>query len=567
MVGALTPIRSATARMVTASSPSSSRTRSAASTMASSLTGGRAVVVRRLQIGGGRAWLTAGEYHRENNITLVVSLPVVALRVRRVRPRWVLAVVCMSVVIVSLDTTVVNVALAPISVDLGATTTELQWVPDAYLVVYAGLLLLAGAIGDRIGHKRVLAAWSGSVGVLIGWRALMGVGAAAIMPASLALLTSVFTEQRRALALGFWSAAAGGGAAAGPLIGGALLVEWSWRAVFLINVPLVAIALVADAWALTDTAHERRAFDLVGAALSTTAIVAATAGVIESSTWGALSARVVVLYAVGAVATAGFVARQRRAKTSLVDLSWFKDRTLSVPCMVAGGLFFAMTGASFVLMLYLQLVLGYSPLTAGAAILPAVALTMIVAALAGATVNAVGARALMATGMGFLAAGLALFATLTAHSTYWPSILIAGSLFGTGIGLALTPASDAVMGSQAGRRPGVASGIIETVEEVASALGIAVVGAIVTSRFAAGLSGEPAAVAHQANSLATALGAAHHLRSADVAQVSTAFAHAMDVGLWVTAGVSAVTALIALVAMPAKRARSGQPSRVGEPQP
>jgi len=414
-------------------------------------------------------------------------------------------------------------------------------------------LLAAGLV--LFGAGSALASWSGSVGVLIGWRALMGVGAAAIMPASLALLTSVFTEQRRALALGFWSAAAGGGAAAGPLIGGALLVEWSWRAVFLINVPLVAIALVADAWALTDTAHERRAFDLVGAALSTTAIVAATAGVIESSTWGALSARVVVLYAVGAVATAGFVARQRRAKTSLVDLSWFKDRSLSVPCMVAGGLFFAMTGASFVLMLYLQLVLGYSPLTAGAAILPAVALTMIVAALAGATVNAVGARTLMATGMGFLAAGLALFATLTAHSTYWPSILIAGSLFGTGIGLALTPASDAVMGSQAGRRPGVASGIIETVEEVASALGIAVVGAIVTSRFAAGLSGEPAAVARQADSLASSLGAAHHLGTAHVALVSTAFAHAMDIGLWVAAGVSAVTALIVLRAMPAQPSR------------
>ena len=154
-----------------------------------------------------------------------------------------------------------------------ASTTELQWVPDAYLVVYAGLLLLAGAIGDRIGHKRLLAAGlvffgagsvmsslSGSVGVLIACRVVMGVGAAAIMPASLALLTSVFTGERRALALGFWSAAAGGGAAAGPLIGGVLLVEWSWRAVFLVNVPLVAVALAADAWGAAR--HRPRAPDL-----------------------------------------------------------------------------------------------------------------------------------------------------------------------------------------------------------------------------------------------------------------------------------------------------------------
>jgi EmrB/QacA subfamily drug resistance transporter len=486
----------------------------------------------------------------------------------------------MSVVIVSLDTTIVNVALAPISEDLGATTTELQWVPDAYLVVYAGLLLLAGAIGDRIGHKRLLAgglvlfgagsalaSLSGSAGVLIAWRAVMGVGAAAIMPASLAVLTSVFTGERRALALGFWSAAAGAGVAAGPLIGGALLAGWSWRSVFLVNVPLVVVALAADAWALPDTAHQRRVFDVAGAVLATAAIVAVTAAVIESSTWGWLSGRVGLLFASGVVAAVGFVVRQRRAKSALADLSWFRDRRLGVPCVVAGGLFFALTGASFVLMLYLQLVLGYSPLTAGAAILPAVALTMIVAPLAGAIVNTVGARTLMAGGMGFLAAGLALFATLTAHSAYWPSILIAGSLFGIGIGLALTPASDAVMGSRAGQRPGVASGIIETAEELASALGIAVVGAVVTSRFAAGLSGEPAAVAHQADSLAAALGAARRLGADHVAQVSAAFAHAMDIGLWVAAAVSAVTALIALLAMPAQPSVAARDSRSREPQP
>jgi EmrB/QacA subfamily drug resistance transporter len=477
----------------------------------------------------------------------------------RYRPRWVLPAVCMSVVIVSLDTTVVNVALAPLSREMGATITQLQWVSDAYLVVYAGLLLLAGALGDRIGHRRLLiggliifgagsalASVSGSAGVLIAWRAFMGLGAAAIMPASLSLLTSVFTGKRRAAALGFWSAAAGAGVAAGPLIGGALLAEWSWRSVFWINVPLAGIALAADAWALPETARRRQPLDLAGATLATTAIACVTAAVIESPDWGWLSPRAGLLYAVSVLAAAGFAARQRRARFSLVELAWFNDRRLTVPCVVAGGLFFAITGASFVLMLYLQLILGYSPLIAGTAILPAVALTMVTAPLAGTLVATAGTRALMAAGMGLLAAGLAWFATLTPHSAYWPHLFPAGALFGIGVGLALTTASDAVMGSAAGRRPGVASGIIETVEEVASALGIAVTGAIVTSRFAAALTGQPPQVARQAGSLAAALTTAQRYGPAHSRAVATAFAHAMDAGLWVTAAVSAIAALAAL---------------------
>lgn len=477
----------------------------------------------------------------------------------RRRARWVLPAVCMSVVIVSLDTTVVNIALAPIYREMGATTTQLQWVSDAYLVVYAGLLLLAGAIGDRIGHRRLLiggliifgagsalASVSGSAGALIAWRAFMGVGAAAIMPASLSVLTSVFTGKRRAAALGFWSAAAGAGVAAGPLIGGALLAEWSWRSVFWINVPLAGIAVAADAWALPATTRRRQPLDLAGAALATAAIVCVTAAVIESPAWGWVSARTGLLYAVSALAAAGFAARQRQAEVALIELAWFTDRRLSVPCVVAGGLFFAMTGASFVLMLYLQLILGYSPLIAGTAILPAVALTMVTAPLAGTLVATAGARALMAAGMALLAAGLAWFATLTAHSAYWPRIFPAGALFGIGVGLALTPASDAVMGSAAGRRPGAASGIIETVEEIASALGIAVTGAIVTSRFTAALTGQPPQVTRQAGSLPAALTAAQHYGPAHIRAVAAAFAHAMDAGLWATAAVAAVTALAAL---------------------
>jgi EmrB/QacA subfamily drug resistance transporter len=499
---------------------------------------------------------------------------------RVMRPGWVLAAVCLSVVIISLDTTIVNVALAPISEDLGASTTQLQWVPDAYLVVYAGLLLLAGAVGDRIGHKRVLvaglllfgvgsvlAAASTTVDLLIVWRVLMGLGAAAIMPASLATLNATFPADRRAQALGFWSAAAGAGVAAGPIVGGALIAAWHWQAIFLVNIPLVVVSVLADILIVKETPRRKRSLDVAGALLATAAIIAVTAAIIQSPSWGWLDGRTLALYAAAAVALVLFLVRQHTTREPLVALRWLRDRHLAVPSVVAGGLFFALTGASFVLMLYLQLVLGYSVLAAGAAILPAVAVTTVVAPIAGSLVNRVGARLLMTVGMFFLAGGLAVFATLTATSSYWP-ILGGGLLFGAGIGLPLTPATDAVIGSKAGRiSPGIASGIIETVEEVASALGIAVIGAIVTSGFAADLTGQSAAINHAAaNSLAAAVQTAHGYAPHVLVQVRVAFTHAMDLGLWIAAATAAAVAIVAAVAMPSRHRLRDTPTMPAEPE-
>jgi EmrB/QacA subfamily drug resistance transporter len=476
-------------------------------------------------------------------------------------PRWILAALCLSLVIVSLDATIVNVALPRISEDLGASTTQLQWVADAYSVAFAGLLLLAGAIGDRLGHKRLLtaglvvfgagsalAALSPSAGFLIAMRAVMGLGGALVMPASLAALTSAFPGERRAFAIGFWSAAAGAGVAAGPVIGGALLTRWSWPSVFLVNVPLVIVTLAADAFAIPETPRQHRAFDVTGALFSAVAVVAVVAAVIESPARGWSSPQTALLAALGAASAGAFVIRERRARAGLVDLSWFRDRHLTIPCVVAAVLFFAMTGSSFILMQYLQLVLGYSPLTAGAAILPIVGLTMIFAPLSGALVHSLSARNLMAAGMLILAAGLGLLATLTPRTAYW-HILIAGSLFGIGIGVTLTPASDAVMGSRAGQRPGVASGINDTVQELGSALGVAILGAVVAGHFAAGLAHQPASLAGNTGSLAMALGAARHLAPASIAQVRASFTHAMDLALLVAAVASVIAALAALLGM------------------
>jgi EmrB/QacA subfamily drug resistance transporter len=487
-------------------------------------------------------------------------------------PRWTLAALCLSLVIVSLDATIVNVALPRISGDLRASTTQLQWVADAYSVVFAGLLLLAGAIGDRAGHKRVLtaglvvfgagsalAALSPSAGFLIAMRAVMGLGGALIMSASLAALTAAFPGERRAFAIGFWSAAAGAGVAGGPVAGGALLTRWSWQSVFLVNVPLVIIALAADALVIPETPRQHRVFDVTGAVLWTVAVVTVIAAVIESSAWGWSSPRTALLAAAGAASAVLFTVHERRARAGVVDLSWFRDRRLTIACVVAAVLFFAMTGSSFILMQYLQLVLGYSPLTAGAAVLPIVGLTMVFAPLSGALVHTLGARTLMTVGMLFLAGGLALLATLTTHTAYW-HILIAGSLFGIGIGVTLTPASDAVMGSRAAQRPGVASGINDTVQELGSAFGVAILGTVVAEHFAAGLTHQPASVTGNAGSLAMALGAARHLAPAGIAQVRASFTHAMDLALLVAAGTSAAAALVALLGM-TRHTRAVSPGR------
>jgi EmrB/QacA subfamily drug resistance transporter len=476
------------------------------------------------------------------------------------RPGFVLAAICLSVVIVSLDTTVVNVALAALSKNLGASTVQLQWVSDSYLLPYAGLLLLGGAIGDRLGHKRVLlfglaifgagsllASMTSSVDWLIVFRAFMGVGAAAILPASLATLSAAFPPDQRAKALGIWSAAAGGGVAAGPVLGGALMAIGSWRAAFWINIPLVIIAVIVDAVALTDTNRRWRSLDLPGALFATVAVSAFTATVIQFSTWGADSVLTWVMLGTGMLAAAAFCIRQLSASQPMVHLPWFADRRLAIPTLVAAGLFFAMTGASFALMLYLQLVLGYSPLRSGLAILPAVAATTAIAPLAGTYTSKIGPRILMTTGMLFLAAGIAWFATATIEADYWQRLLPASILFGIGIGLTLTPASDAVLRSVAGTQPGVASGIIETAEELGSALGIASVGAIITRQFTNALAHQPSAIHESAGTPAATISLAHTYGSEQVDQVTTAFTNAMDQALWTVAIIAAATAIVALL--------------------
>jgi MFS transporter, DHA2 family, multidrug resistance protein len=300
--------------------------------------------------------------------------------------RWLaLGVLCASVLAIVVDNTVVNVALPTLARDLDADVSELQWVVDAYTLVFAGLLLLAGTLGDRFGRRRALlaglaifglsslaAASAGSAGMLIADRAVMGAGAAFIMPATLSLLITVFPDEReRAMAVGIWAATAGLGVALGPVVGGVLLDHFSWGSIFLVNVPLCAVALLLGLRVVPESRDSAAPHvDWTGAALSGAGLVAFVSAVIEGPVAGWTSGRVLGAGAAAALLLALFVVQQRRAAEPLLDVRLFRDPRFSAASATIMVLFFALFGFLFLATQYLQFVLGYSPSAAGVRVLP-----------------------------------------------------------------------------------------------------------------------------------------------------------------------------------------------------
>ena len=300
--------------------------------------------------------------------------------------RWAaLGVLCASLLAIVVDNTIVNVALPTLARDLGADVSELQWVVDAYTLVFAALLLLAGALGDRFGRRRTLlaglavfglasaaAAYSGGVDRLILARAVMGAGAAFIMPATLSLLISVFTDAReRALAVGLWAATAGLGVALGPVVGGLLLERFWWGSIFIVNVPLCVLAIVVGRRVIPESRDPvARRIDWTGAALSGAGLLAFVWAVIEAPAKGWTSAAVLAAGALAAVAFTAFVVQQRRAAEPLLDLRLFRNPRFTAASATIMVLFFALFGFLFLATQYLQFVLGYSPSAAGVRVLP-----------------------------------------------------------------------------------------------------------------------------------------------------------------------------------------------------
>lgn len=418
------------------------------------------------------------------------------------RPPWVLAVLCVALALVVSGVASLNIALPDIARELGASQTDLQWIVDAYALVFAALLLPAGALGDRFGRKGVLmaglvvlggayvaAVWATSPETVIAARAVAGIGAAAIMPVTLSIITTVFPAAERDRAVAVWAGVAGAGAILGLLLSGVLL-EWaSWEWVFAVNTIWAALALVAIAVVVpTSRDPEDAPLDPVGAVLSATGLGAVVFAIIEAPQHGWLD-RVTLASLLGGLALiAGFLAWELRQSKPMLDPRLFRERGFSAGALAIALQFFCLFGFIFVVLQYLQFVLGYSPLEAALAIVPmAVMLIATSRRIAPRLARRHGPGTAIAAGLVLMAAALGVLAWLDVSSTYWH--LASGLvLFGTGAGLSAPPATTAIVNSLPQAKQGVASAVNDTSRELGGALGIAVLGSLLTDRYASGVS-------------------------------------------------------------------------------
>jgi EmrB/QacA subfamily drug resistance transporter len=448
--------------------------------------------------------------------------------------RWyTLGVLCLSLLVIVVDSTIVNVALPTLTRELHASTSGLQWIVDAYTLTFAALLLLAGTIADRYGRHRALAAGlavfaAGSLAAafthttaeLISARAVMGIGGAFIMPATLSIIIAVFTDPaERIKAIGLWSAVSGLGVAIGPVAGGWLLAHFSWDSIFLVNLPIVAVALVAGRWLIPASRAPRAGrLDLTGAVLSVATFSVLTYAIIEAPGNGWLSVTTLGLFAASIALLGAFVAWEARSDHPMLPLHLFRNPRFTGAGATITVLFFALSGAVFLNSQILQFVLGYSPLAAGVRALPSAAALAVFSPIGAALAKRAGTLVPVALGLTAVTGGLVLFATATAASGYGHYIL-AMVVVCAGIGLAMSAATSASMQELPPAMAGVGSAVNDTTRNMGSVLGVAVIGSITASVFASRM----AHLAHgTVGSLGAAAVAAHHAGGA----YGTSLAHA-----------------------------------------
>ncbi len=434
----------------------------------------------------------------------------------------VLRVMCLALMMVVASVASLNVALPEIAGDIGATQTQLQWIVDAYALAFAALLLPAGAIGDRFGRKPVLVLGLSLFGIasfaalflhspaeLIGLRALMGVGAAFVMPVTLSVITTVFPPEERGKAVGTWVGVAAGGGVLGLLISG-LLLEWlSWPSIFALNVVLAAVALVGTIAIVPATRESRPPrLDPVGTILSAGALAALVFGVIEGPEQGWSGTTTVAALATAATGIVAFVLWELRRREPMLDPRNFVRRGFGAGSLSITVQFFAMFGFLFLALTYLQLVKGYSPLHASAALLPMALVVIPLSRVAPRLAGRVGVRVAGTAGLTLMAAGFAVFATLETGSSYW--LFLAGLIpLGAGMALAGAPATTAIVASLPHEKQGVASAVNDVSRELGGALGIAVLGSIFNSGYRSAVEAQaatlpPEAAEHVTGSLAGA---------------------------------------------------------------
>ncbi|MEU9557078.1 MFS transporter [Streptomyces fumanus] len=412
----------------------------------------------------------------------------------------VLATLCATMFMAMLDNVIVNNALPRIGQELHAGVGGLQWVVEGYSLVYAAFLLTGGTLGDRYGRKRIFltgltlftagsaaAALSGTVGPLIAARALQGLGAALLTPGSLSILRHVFTDEKeRARAVGLWSGVSALGLAIGPVLGGPMVDAFGWASVFWINVPIGAAGLLLAARALPEFAGGARRVDLPGQSLSVLGFGALVHALIEGPARGWTDPRVLALGAVAAAALPAFVAVEHRTTDPMLDLRFFRDPVLSAAAVTGFVISFGMFGASFFLPLLLQDVMGWAPSSAGLAGLPMTAMIVAAAPLSGALTARRGPRIPLVTGLALCAAALAGLSLYGRHAHY-PEYLWVLFAMGIGMGMTFTPVSVTVMKRVPLARAGVASATLNMLREIGGVVGVAALGAVLTSRLASTL--------------------------------------------------------------------------------
>ncbi|KAB7837199.1 MFS transporter [Streptomyces mobaraensis] len=510
--------------------------------------------------------------------------------------RWlIVGAMSLCMFIAVMDNTVLTVALASIQKDLDASNASLQWSMDAYTLTFAALLLTAGLLGDRYGRRKVLVAglvffalvsaagaWSGSAGQLIGWRAAMGVGAAVVPGCTMAVITTAVPRHERAKAIGLWSAAAGVGIAAGPIIGGALLEHFWWGSALLVNVPfvLVAIGLIVFCVPENRGGNSTARIDLPGVLLSTAATGALVFGIIEGGERSTLADAVVWVPLVASVLLYAVLAKvERRAANPAVDLGLLRRPRFAAGSGALAIIFFTAMGASFVVVFYLQILRGYSPLDSGLLMLPLAVGSMISAGVSDGLVKRFGAASAIAVGAVLMSAGLGLIGLLGASTPIW-RFGAAQFVGGLGFGLAFSAAMAATVAMVPEEKAGAGSALANTARHVGSALGIAVLGAVLGAVYRHKLGDTtdplPASVRDQAgDSLGSTAGAlrevterARELQGArDAAsqaelkellpavrsartildRAADAFLDALQTTMWLTAGIGLLSAVVALV--------------------
>ena len=445
--------------------------------------------------------------------------------------RWaILSVLVVSLLVVVLDNTILNIALPTIQRDLGATQSQLVWAVDAYILVFAALLFSWGVIGDRIGRKKVLiigltlfaiasaiAAFSNGPSMLIGMRALMGVGGAAVLPTTLAIITVVFPPHERGKAIGVWAAAVGAAVALGPILGGILLqhpnwFEWllgnAWGSVFLINVPIVIVGVIAIAKVVPETKNPNpRSLDIPGLLLSITGLGLLIFGIIHASeTRDWLAPTVLIPAFVGVALIAFFLWIESRSDHASFDVGLFKNRGYAVSITAVSLAFFALSGITFVLPFYLQILRGFDTLSAGLAFVPFAVGQIIAAPRSAAMVEKFGYRAVMSFGLGAVAVALGALSVIQIDTPIWV-VLVVFFIFGFGMGNVIAPASTVMQNVLPLARAGAGSAVQNTVRQVGGALGVAVIGTILATRYATNvepfLGNLPAEIPDQAKEVAS----------------------------------------------------------------